>query len=58
MDPIGPIGPTNPHEEFHVNFVCSRDDDDLLQSQVKRFWLTDFSESLAASEVCMSLEDK
>ena len=25
---------------------------------MKRFWLTDFGESLAASEVCMSLEDK
>ena len=31
---------------------------DLLQSQVKRFWSTDFGESLASSEVCMSLEDK
>ena len=55
---LGPVGPTNPHQEFHVNFVRSLDDDDLLQSQVKRFWLTDFGESLAASEVCMSLEDK
>ena len=43
---LGPVGPTNPHEEFQVNFVRFLDDDDLLQSQVKRFWLTDFSESL------------
>ena len=55
---LGPVGPTNPHKEFHVRFVRSLDDNDLLQSQVKRFWLTDFGESLAASEVCMSLEDK
>ena len=55
---LGPVGPRNPHDEFHVNFVRYLDDDDLLQSQVKRFWLTNFSESLAASEVRMSLEDK
>ena len=55
---LGPVGPANPLEEFHVNLVRSLDDDDLLQSQVKRFWSTDFGESLASSEVCMSLEDK
>ncbi|XP_068689567.1 uncharacterized protein, partial [Montipora foliosa] len=55
---LGPVGPTSPHEEFHVNFVRFLNDDELLQSQVKMFWLTDFGESLAASEVCMSLEDK
>ena len=55
---LGPVGPANPLEEFHVNLVRSLDDDDLLQSQVKKFWSTDFGESLASSEVCMSLEDK
>ena len=55
---LGPVGPANPLEEFHVNLVRSLDNDDLLQSQVKRFWSTDFGESLASSEVCMSLEDK
>ena len=54
---MGPVGPSNPHEEFHVNLVRSLDDVDLPQSQEKRFWLTDFSESLSASEECMSLED-
>ena len=38
---LGPVGPTNPHEEFHVNFVRSLDDDDLLDSEWRGSgWLT------------------
>ena len=53
---LGPVGPANPNQHFHVNFIRSQDE--MLQLQVEKFWKTDFADRLAEPEVSLSLGDK
>ena len=53
---IGPVGDGSSAKGFHTNFT--KGEAMLLQEQVEKLWMTDFSENLYSDIVSMSVEDK
>ena len=53
---IGPVGDGSSAKGFHTNFT--KGEAMLLQEQVEKLWMTDFSENLYSDMVSMSVEDK